>query len=165
MRNLLANDHEAKYHIYPFGLSNQSMFISIDERAFVEGQGLSLTGSQQSTFGRKYELIVRDVADILFEFKVLTKETSSIKGELSLLHVNCEGCEYDVIERLLATDLVVHVRHLQFGSHRPTHIQSTVAERYCSLQVSLNASHTQLFGVPWSWERWTNRKLRMLKQT
>jgi hypothetical protein len=157
------NDHEAKYHIYPFGLSNQSKFISIDESAFAEGQGLSLTGSQHSTSSRNYKLTVRDVADILFEFKVLTKEASSIMGELSLLHVNCEGCEYDVIDRLLSIGLISHVRHLQFGSHRPTHMQSTVVKRYCSLQASLNESHCQIFGVPWGWERWTNPKLAILK--
>jgi hypothetical protein len=130
---------------------------------FSQGQSLSLTKRDQSTSDQHYKLIVRDVAEILFEFKILKKEASTIKNELSLLHMNCEGCEYDVIERLLTTGLIKYIRHLQFGSHRPIEMQLTVTDRYCFLQSSLNISHDRVFGIPWGWERWTRRNISMLK--
>ncbi len=77
--------------------------------------------------------------------------------------MNCEGCEYDVIERLLTTGLIKYIRHLQFGSHRPIEMQLTVTDRYCFLQSSLNISHDRVFGIPWGWERWTRRNISMLK--
>ncbi|CAF1371898.1 unnamed protein product [Adineta steineri] len=159
IRNLLTGDRSSLYHIYPFGLSNRSYLVNVNEKSFSQGQSLSLTDHTQSLSNNYYKLIVRDVAEILFEFKILKKMTSSIENELSLLHLNCEGCEYDVVERLLTTGLIKHIRHLQFGSHRPTEIQSTVAERYCSIQNSLNISHDRIFGIPWGWERWTHRNI------
>jgi len=160
---LLTSDRSSLYHVYPFGLSNRSYFVNINEMTLSQGQSLSLTNRDQLTSDQHYKLIVRDVAEILFEFKILKKEASTIKNELSLLHMNCEGCEYDVIERLLTTGLIKYIRHLQFGSHRPIEMQLTVTDRYCFLQSSLNLSHDRVFGIPWGWERWTRRNISMLK--
>ncbi|CAF1479844.1 unnamed protein product [Adineta steineri] len=139
--------------LYP----NYTGYLMAHFDTFSQGQSLSLTDHAQSKSDKYYKLIVRDVAEILFEFKILKKTTSSIENELSLLHLNCEGCEYDVIERLVTTGLIKYIRHLQFGSHRPIEMQSVVAERYCLLQSSLKNSHECIFGIPWGWERWTYR--------
>ncbi|CAF1419275.1 unnamed protein product [Adineta steineri] len=73
IRNLLTSDRSSLYH------------------TFSQGQSLSFTDHAQSTSDKYYKLIARDIAEVVFEFKILKKMSSSIKNELNLLHLNCES--------------------------------------------------------------------------
>ena len=77
-------------------------------------------------------------------------------GDVDVLHMNCEGCEFDVLEALLESGDIARVRLLQFGSHRMSGLVSPV-RRYCGIRRGLAATHTQVWGEPWQWERWERR--------
>ena len=155
---LMASNTSHLYEAHSYGLSGSSMMTDIDEDKINNGQGLSLIDRQMNiSLYQGYKLVVRDVVEILFELKIFKQsksESNPIDGQLTVLHVNCEGCEYDVLERLVDTSLIKYIRYVQFGSHRPVSIQSTIAERYCSLQEKLNKTHRMEYGLPWGWERW-----------
>jgi hypothetical protein len=36
---------------------------------------------------------------------------------VDLITINCEGCEYDLLETLLSTHFVYYFKNIQFGSH------------------------------------------------
>lgn len=155
---LMASNRSNLYEAHSYGLSGSSMMIDIDYGKINKGQGLSLVDKQMNiNMHRGYKLVVRDVAEVLFELKILREsnvQSNPINGQLTVLHVNCEGCEYDVLERLVDANLIKYIRYVQFGSHRPLSIQSTIAERYCSLQKKLSKTHRMDYGLPWAWERW-----------
>ena len=155
---LMASNTSHLYEAHSYGLSGSSMMIDIGNDKINKGQALSLIDRQMNISMRQgYKLVVRDVADVLFELKIFKEgnvQSNPIDGQLTVLHVNCEGCEYDVLERLVDTSLIKYIRYVQFGSHRPVSIQSTIAERYCSLQEKLNKTHRMEYGLPWGWERW-----------
>jgi hypothetical protein len=155
---LMAGKSSHLYEAHSYGLSNQSMMIHVTDDSINEGQGLSLIDRQMNiNMYQGYKLVVRDVAEVLFELKILKQSNSQsnpIGGQLTVLHINCEGCEYDVLEWLVHTSLIKYIRYVQFGSHRPLSIQLTIAERYCSLQEKLNKTHRMEYGIPWAWERW-----------
>ncbi|CAF4844171.1 unnamed protein product, partial [Rotaria sp. Silwood1] len=48
---------------------------------------------------------------------------------------------------------------IQFGSHRPSAIRSSISQRYCCLQQMLSVTHHLQFGIPWAWERWLRNDL------
>ncbi|CAF1068600.1 unnamed protein product [Rotaria sordida] len=153
-----------KHHMYNIGLSNKNDLIDITWQDIRESQALTLVGvhEKMKDIGNelKYKLILRDVAEILFEFHILSKTNNNIvTGELNLLHVNCEGCEYDVIERLIKKNLIKYIRIIQFGSHRPSAIRSSISQIYCCLQQMLSTTHHLQFGIPWAWERWLRNDL------
>ncbi|CAF3774630.1 unnamed protein product [Rotaria sp. Silwood1] len=153
-----------KHHMYHIGLSNKNDLIDVTWQDIKESQALTLIGKQENKQNignnQKYKLILRDIAEILFEFHLLsTTSNGIITGELNLLHLNCEGCEYDVIERLVKTNLIKYIRIIQLGSHRPAAIHTTVNQRYCCLQQMLSMTHHLQFGVPWAWERWLRNDL------
>ncbi len=158
-KRLMISDRAKLYNTFAYGLSNHSKLIDMVETNSSKGQGFTLfREDQRMNSHQRHKLVIRDVSEIMFELKVLNRldtELNIIDGELTLLHMNCEGCEYEVLERLIDTDLIKHVRYLQFETHRPKSIQSTIAERYCSLQERLNNTHNREFGIPWAWERWT----------
>ncbi|CAF1213033.1 unnamed protein product [Rotaria sordida] len=163
-RRILRQLETVKHHMYNIGLSNKNELIDITAKDIRKSQALTLVGKHENKndIGNnlKYKLILRDVAEILFEFHILLKISNSIIiGELNLLHINCEGCEYDVIERLIKKNLTKYIRIIQFGSHRPLSIRSSVNRRYCCLQQMLSMTHHLEFGIPWAWERWLRNDL------
>ncbi len=155
---LMASNTSKLYHAYAYGLSDRSTFIEMAENSTAEGQSLSLIREQKMVRSHeRHKLIIRDVSEIIFELKILRQlgaHLNTVDGELTVLHMNCEGCEYEVLERLIDTHFIKYVRYLQFGTHRPISIQSTITERYCSLQKKLSNTHRREFGIPWGWERW-----------
>ncbi|CAF3904236.1 unnamed protein product [Rotaria sordida] len=163
-RRILRQLETVKHHMYNIGLSNKNELIDLTWKDIRKSQALTLVGKHENKndIGNnlKYKLILRDVAEILFEFHILLKISNSIIiGELNLLHINCEGCEYDVIERLIKKNLTKYIRIIQFGSHRPLSIRSSINRRYCCLQQMLSMTHHLEFGIPWAWERWLRTDL------
>ncbi|CAF1129671.1 unnamed protein product [Rotaria sordida] len=156
---ILRELNTGKHHIYHIGLSNKNHLIDVTLKDIQESEAVTLVGKQDNQQyidnQQKYKLILRDIAEILFEFNILSKiDNITFNGELNLLHLNCEGCEYDVIERLINTNLTKYIRIIQFGSHRPSTIRSSINQRYCCLQQLLSITHQLQFGIPWAWERW-----------
>jgi len=89
---------------------------------------------------------------------------------VELLHVNCEGCEYDVIEGLRNAGLLAHMEQVQIATHLLEHVEpgatfqqnvefsmQVSVKRYCEMHRLLSESHTRVFGLPWVWERWVRR--------
>ncbi|CAF0901888.1 unnamed protein product [Rotaria sordida] len=157
-----------KHHMYNIGLSNKNDLIDIISQDIRESHALTLVGKHENKkdIGNdlKYKLILRDVAEILFEYHILSKMNNNIvTGELNLLHVNCEGGEYDVIKRLIKKSLIKYIRIIQFGSHRPSAIRSSISQRYCCLQQMLLTTHQLQFGIPWAWERWLRNDIMKQK--
>uniref|UniRef100_A0A7S1QZ55 Methyltransferase FkbM domain-containing protein n=1 Tax=Alexandrium catenella TaxID=2925 RepID=A0A7S1QZ55_ALECA len=84
------------------------------------------------------------------------------QGSVELLHVNCEGCEYDVVDGLRSAGLLPGVAQVQLATHlldypEPTasfreavelSLQASVV-RYCEMHRALSETHTRVWGLPW----------------
>lgn len=88
--------------------------------------------------------------------------------DIELLHVNCEGCEYEVMDGLRDTSYLRHVSQVQIATHlleSPAHTLEATFERslelsvsrYCQMHRALAETHSRAWGLPWVWERWTRR--------
>ncbi|OWF40880.1 uncharacterized protein LOC110463239 [Mizuhopecten yessoensis] len=75
--------------------------------------------------------------------------------DVDLLTINCEGCEYDVLESILATSLINSFKHIQFATH--TKLASLVdpVNRYCRIQELLKRTHRISYSYKFNWETWT----------
>ena len=94
-------------------------------------------------------------------------------GFVELLHVNCEGCEYDVVQGLSQTGQLFRVGQIQLATHLLEYtgpasdfqealslsLQISV-KRYCEMHQTLSLTHDRSWGLPWVWERWTRRDVR-----
>ena len=71
---------------------------------------------------------------------------------VDLLHVNCEGCEYSVLEYILRSPWIMRIRHLlvQFHSFRDT----DAVDRRCTLRAHLAKTHRLAWDASFVWERW-----------
>lgn len=122
-------------------------------------KGVSLHG--QSTFAMESsgggkvsgELKIRNVFDVW-------KDLGS--PHIDLLHVNCEGCEWELWETMLHYNIIDHIDIVQFGTHWFKAIKN-IQSRYCNIHANMSKTHDVAFSQAFGWERWTRRK-RQLQQ-
>lgn len=70
---------------------------------------------------------------------------------VDLITLNCEGCEYAVLDLLLSTDYIHYFRNIQYQSHRISGICHPV-KRFCWYQELLPKTHQLTFQHKFWWE-------------
>ena len=50
------------------------------------------------------DLHIKDIVPVFYEL------TSNLNREVALLHVNCEGCEWEMLEKIVQNNLHHHIR-------------------------------------------------------
>jgi FkbM family methyltransferase len=70
---------------------------------------------------------------------------------IDLFIVNCEGCEYYVLQELIKTGVIKRIKvvMIQFHKNNPT----SYIER-CTLLSTLSYTHTATYSLPWIWDIW-----------
>ena len=86
----------------------------------------------------------------------IRKIATNYKDTVDLLHVNCEGCEWEMFENIIEHNLQTHIRIIKIGAHYFDQV-GDIAERYCKIRETLNRTHYMVYGKPWAWERWDRR--------
>tara|TARA_B100001059_G_scaffold198435_1_gene204282 strand:+ start:40 stop:858 length:819 start_codon:yes stop_codon:yes gene_type:complete len=94
----------------------------------------------------------------MFEDLNLTHPRIDRDGATTMLHMNCEGCEYETIEALAAAHLLRHFDVIQFGTHLyPTAINGVteIVPQYCKARKALELARFSMWqGKSFAWERW-----------
>ena len=75
---------------------------------------------------------------------------------IKLLHVNCEGCEWEMFADLERSGLLATIPIIQMSLHwlpEDTPL-GLMRQRYCTLRTHLARTHTPAYAVPFGWERW-----------
>jgi FkbM family methyltransferase len=81
------------------------------------------------------------------------KELIPGDGTLDLLHLNCEGCEYELMESLIKANLISKIKTIQIGTHKYKGIQN-ISSRYCNIVSVLTKTHKADFQQIFGWDRW-----------
>eukprot|EP01062_Namystynia_karyoxenos_P014529 TRINITY_DN1522_c0_g1_i2.p1 TRINITY_DN1522_c0_g1~~TRINITY_DN1522_c0_g1_i2.p1 ORF type:complete len:396 (+),score=92.24 TRINITY_DN1522_c0_g1_i2:85-1188(+) len=145
--------------IKPFniGLGDKTRNISMDPRRVqgMGGQGTFIMdlGEASSTAAAQDVLRILSPTDAL-------RELGLASGPIvDLLHVNCEGCEWEMFAALHRFDLLRRFRVIQVGTHNYPHDHAFKGgiEAYCRFRKDLRETHSMAWGAPYSWERWLLR--------
>ena len=77
--------------------------------------------------------------------------------EVDLLTINCEGCEFEVLEAILSSNVINYFRNIQFATHsKLKHLYNPV-ERYCEIQQKLSRTHKATYQYKFNWESWRRK--------
>eukprot|EP00927_Polykrikos_kofoidii_P011738 TRINITY_DN15014_c0_g1_i1.p1 TRINITY_DN15014_c0_g1~~TRINITY_DN15014_c0_g1_i1.p1 ORF type:complete len:385 (-),score=36.90 TRINITY_DN15014_c0_g1_i1:36-1124(-) len=175
LREAVGNDTAGfRLHNYGLGARNRRAHLRLSETAsatFDSPQAAALAA--QSSGQDTEEVLIRSASEVateLLESQELAEPSrgSAVDRHVELLHVNCEGCEYDVVEDLHASGHLAEMPHVQLATHLLEHPGANFHEavelslqvsvrRYCDMHRLLSRTHTRAFGLPWVWERWTLR--------
>jgi hypothetical protein len=71
---------------------------------------------------------------------------------VDLLYINCEGCEYDVLEYMIDSGWIARMEHVlvQFHGFQDP---ANVAKR-CLIRELLRRTHSPVFSYAFVWEEW-----------
>jgi len=141
--------------LYNVGLGKDERMVE----ASIEGQstfgmeeGTANDGEKKKTKVEKLRIV--EAASALRSI-LNVRHLEGLSSEISLLHMNCEGCEWDMLENLLKeADLIKKVRCLQVGTHYFPEWVVNQNERYCKIREQLSLTHRLVWGEPYAWERW-----------
>ncbi|XP_061177718.1 uncharacterized protein LOC133186498 [Saccostrea echinata] len=76
---------------------------------------------------------------------------------IDLLTINCEGCEFEVLETLISTNLIEKFDFIQFQPHYFAPNIGNFLCRYCSLRQLLARTHELVYDFPLVWEAWKRK--------
>lgn len=102
--------------------------------------------------GNCIEIDIHDAAMLLKELKL------DSKNDVSLLHMNCEGCEFDVLESLISNNLLENFPSIKFDGHYADYLEDSInpelIDRYCRIRYELSKRFVLIGGIPFARERW-----------
>ncbi len=79
---------------------------------------------------------------------------------LDLLHINCEGCEFHILNGIFKQNNVIsHIKTIQIQAHYNELYRNNIFAAYCGLIQNLLKSHHIIFQRPFLWERWDINQL------
>ena len=95
--NLHVQTNQWDVTVHRFGLGDTTRTILLSETD-IKGQGTFGMKDNEAEEGKKIPL---DIIDATNAFNNVTGGA----GELDLLHVNCEGCEYEMLENIIKANI------------------------------------------------------------
>ena len=133
---LIARKSRAAITILPFGAGgttrSATVFRGTSSPHANEATSLFNNEEQQHAV----QVPVRDIVDI-FDENNLTA--------VSLLSINCEGCEYEVLERLVCSKYIMRVRRIIVGWHESLLPRKRRRSWRCSIVQDLSSTHRPSF--------------------
>jgi FkbM family methyltransferase len=73
---------------------------------------------------------------------------------IDLLHVNCEGCEWELWKSIFDNDMAQHIRTMQVGTHAVNAVIGGDGDNYCGFEQLMRRTHNVVFKQAYAWERW-----------
>ena len=80
------------------------------------------------------------------------------KFDVDLLLINCEGCEYEVLEAIISSGLTRNFKNIQIAAHILPRLRNPDS-RYCQLEALLNRTHSPTYRFRFTWEHWRRNDL------
>ena len=128
--------------LFPYGLGNSSRMVHFD----VMGDGTK--PSQQGT-GQQVE--IADFREVLQKLRI---------NHVDLLQINCEGCEWEVLETVIGSREVANTfGRIQVQFHPGAEWVDNKLERYAVIQDKLTQTHSLVYDQPWIWQMWQRNDL------
>jgi FkbM family methyltransferase len=148
-----------RVQVHGVGLGDRDKTIRLP-RGDLDGQGTFIMDSKE---GQKEDNIlllqVVDAKDELRNYFVVDADGHS-RQRIDLLHMNCEGCEWEALTRLMETDMFQYIGVLQVSFHNYGAAGiGDLLPKYCLIREALEQTHKKVDAIPFGWERWVHKTL------
>lgn len=128
-------------HVFQVGLSNQNKELQIN----LNNDGSSFL-RQSGSLNNEITKII-DVKEFIEKNKIF---------HIDLMKLNIEGAEYELLERIIDTQLVNRIDNILVQFHK---IDKNSEERMFNIQNKLSITHRRIWSVePFVWESWKKKK-------
>ena len=139
IRDRFAKNKTIQVHQYGLGDVSRSEEISI------AGDGSSVFGKSRN----KETIEIVDVTEWI-------ESNLSTDQSIDLMKINVEGCEYEILDRLIKTHLVNRIKNIQVQFHQ---VMPDSAARMERIQSQLIKTHTPTYQYTFVWENWKHKNI------
>jgi len=132
-------------HTHNYGLAKEDGGFKVTD-SIIKGQSTYIGDSKESEGGEGVTAVIKS-----FDYAV--REAGA---KPTLLHMNCEGCEWTLLPGAVESGFIQDIPVIQIGFHNYGNVGlgKRVIE-YCEIRQQLNHTHDLVDGaVPFGWERW-----------
>ncbi|XP_052058790.1 uncharacterized protein LOC127699094 [Mytilus californianus] len=136
--------------VFQFGVGNKNVKLNMSIIG-PNGEGSSVFNKQ--TTNKKTTIQLFNITQIFVRLGF------SCEKQLDLLTLNCEGCEFEVIEELLKTNILNYIKNIQFATHSTLKYLKDPKYRYCRIQELLTRTHKLSYQYKFIWESWKRQDL------
>ena len=103
--------------------------------------------TKPSANGVGHQARIKHVAHVLSDLNI---------RHASLLQINCEGCEWEVLEAVLSMPSTSTVfEHIQVQFHPNISWVENALTRYAIIQDGLASRYSLVYDIPWVWQMWS----------
>ncbi|XP_050394601.2 uncharacterized protein LOC126812307 isoform X2 [Patella vulgata] len=135
---------DKQFLILNFGLGRNDRTLTIP----IQTDATSLFRQNKISMGTATtNITIRKATTFFDEIKVKDKN-------VDLLHINCEGCEFELLEDLISTGYIRYFNHVQFQFHMHLPYIEKEACRYCQIMKLLGRTHKPMFQYRHTWQAW-----------
>ena len=147
---------ESRMTTHNYGMANQATTLHLSPEALA-GQSTFVQDAQQNNKNPSTTIPLQIVA-----FETAFEDSG---GYPTVLHMNCEGCEWDFLPQ--AASWLNNVLVIQIGFHAyPYEALGERGLQYCQIRQLLSRTHDlQPNAVPFGWERWVRKNSTSTKIT
>jgi FkbM family methyltransferase len=150
-------------HIHDVGFGDRDKTIRLPHEE-LEGQSTFIMDSLKKKEDEEGSALLLRVVDARDELRDYLGTDSNGRGRgrqrIDLLHMNCEGCEWEALMRLVDTDMLQYIGVLQVSFHN--YGAAGIGEllpKCCLIREVLEQTHQKMEAIPFGWERWVRKAL------
>jgi hypothetical protein len=154
-------------HVHKYGMGGSSRDIALDDGAlhgestFImdSGKKVASAGAAAGSVPEKATALAPGhmrIVDGAAEIAAIAPLPSS---QIDILHMNCEGCEWEFLSRLAdveGTFARIHIIQISFHNYGNDGIGALLPQ-YCTIREALRQTHEPISVVPFGWERWVRK--------
>lgn len=120
--------------IFPYGIGGKTR----SEKIHISGDGSSIFGTSKTV----EDIKIVDVKEWINKKKI---------GKIDLAKINIEGGEYELLERLIETNMIGVIKNIQVQFHNISHSSCYQMEQ---IQKELRKTHVPTYQYKFVWENW-----------
>lgn len=140
-------------HTHNYGLGREDGEFLVPQ-ALLKGQSTYIGDAKRD---QKAVEAKDAVSAAIKSFEHAVQDAGGIKP--TLLHMNCEGCEWKLLPGAMESGFVKDVPIIQIGFHNYGQSLGGRAIEYCKIRMRLRETHDLVDGaVPFAWERWVLKR-------
>ena len=152
----MSREHATRVHLIGYALSNVTTSLRMP---FGKGVSGSTFNQPAGSLGLGFSVPAEDIASVMA--RVMRFSNAQ---RLFLLEINCEGCEYILLPRLLSlgpeTVSRIDLITVQYHGHKRHHsVPSGFEIIKCKVERCLKETHIPLMLLDFTWEIWVSRML------
>ena len=134
--------------IHEYGIGGKSLQLHMNKNS-LRGQGTFISSETSDNHG--------DESSVNISIKSFSDAEAEADGLPTLLHLNCEGCEWELLKQAATSWSLARIPIIQIGWHNYGGDLGLRVWQTCEIREELSKTHQLVVGAAFGWDRWLRK--------